>query len=220
MALLVSERVMQFFCVKIENFYIFTAGIDQQNIPIQTLLAISRVRSQQMSRQSQLPMVDNRWATTLAGDLAETALLQGPILSQVAVGAVGGWNSTFVPRWYFLSQRDRFEMTDAEIRGGLDGLILAMNVVDFRNQAPSMRLSQLLDMYYSQRGVFTSDRRACNRRALFTEVAPVSQMELQTTAFGMVLDREMQLRVTLTDESIVQVRLKIDFESKKQEYRH
>ncbi len=152
-----------------------------------------------------MPTVDNRWATTLSGDLAEVALLQGPMLPQVAVGAIGGWNSSFIPRWYFLSQRDRFEMTDAEIRGGLDGLILAMNVVNYRNQAPAMRLSQLLDMYYSQRGVFTSNIRACNRRALFTEVAPVNQMETQATAFGLVLDREMQLRVTLSDVAIQQV---------------
>lgn len=157
-----------------------------------------------------MPTVDNRWATTLAGDLAEVALLQGPVLPQVAVGAIGGWNSTFVPRWYFLSQRDRFEMTDAEIRGGLDGLILAMNVVNYRNQAPAMRLSQLLDMYYSQRGVFTSNVRACNRRSLFTEVAPVVQMEQQATAFGLVLDREMQLRVTLSDVAIQRVNFKLN----------
>lgn len=180
----------------------FPAGMDHQDIPIQNLLANSRVRNRQSARQSQSPTVDNRWATTLSGDLAEVALLQGPVLPQVAVGAIGGWNSSFVPRWYFLSQRDRFEMTDAEIRGGLDGLILAMNVVNYRNQAPAMRLSQLLDMYYSQRGVFTSNVRACSRRSLFTEVAPVAQMEVQATAFGLVLDREMQLRFTLSDESI------------------
>lgn len=168
-------------------------------------MAISRVRSQQRARQTQSPTVDNRYAATLTGDLAEVALLQGPVLSQVAVGAIGGWNSTFIPRWYFLSQRDRFEMTDAEIRGGLDGLILALNVVNFRGLAPAMRLSQLIDMYYSQRGVFTSNVRACNRRALFTEVAPVAQLEAQSMAFGLVLDREMQLRFTLSDQSIQQV---------------
>lgn len=168
-------------------------------------MAISRVRSQQIARQTQSPTVDNRYAATLSGDLAEVALLQGPTLPTVAVGAIGGWNSTFIPRWYFLSQRERFEMTDAEIRGGLDGLILALNVVNFRGLAPTMRLSQLIDMYYSQRGVFTSNVRACNRRGLFTEVAPVAHLEAQTNAFGLVLDREMQLRVTLNDETVRQV---------------
>lgn len=178
------------------------AGIDQQNVPIQALLANSRNFGQLRARQTNMPTVDNRWATTLSGDLSEVALLQGPGLTPVAVGAIGGWNSTFVPRWYFLTQRERFQMTDAEIRGGLDGLILAMNVVNYRSQATGMRLSQLLDMYYSQRGVFTSPVRACNRRALFTEVAPVAQMEAQTTAFSLVLDREMQLVATLSDQSI------------------
>lgn len=170
-------------------------------------MANSRNFGQLRARQTNMPTVDNRWATTLSGDLSEVALLQGPGLLPVAVGAIGGWNSTFVPRWYFLTQRDRFQMTDAEIRGGLDGLILAMNVVNYRNQASGMRLSQLLDMYYSQRGVFTTPVRACNRRALFTEVAPVAQMEAQTTAFSLVLDREMQLVATLSDQSIQSVNI-------------
>lgn len=145
--------------------------------------------------------MDNRWAATIAGDLAEIALLQGP-QPPLAVGAPGTFNSTTMPRWYFLTQRERHEMTDAEIRGGMDGLILAMNIHTWRNRVPSIRLSQVLDMYYSQRGVLSPDFRACNRNGLFTGIAPVATMSAQTNAFGTVLDREMQLRVTLSTEAI------------------
>lgn len=181
------------------------AGLEPQSVQIRDLLALSRSASQFSGRQTaQQVRVDNRWAATLAGDLAEVTLIQGPISQQVLVGGVGGWNSTTIPRWYFLSQRDRLEMTDAEIRGGLDGLILATNIESYRSQAPQLRLSQLIDMYYSQRGVFSSTVSSCNRGVLFTQVAPIETLRAQTEAFSAVLDREMQMRVTLPPVSIRQ----------------
>lgn len=41
-------------------------------------------------------------------------------------------------------------MTDAEIRGGLDGLIIGKRAKEWSDQVSGLRLSQLLDMYYSQ----------------------------------------------------------------------
>lgn len=177
------------------------AGLSPQTVAIRELLTLSR-SNDQMARQVQAGFVDNRWAATLSGDLAEVALLQGPVSQQIQVGGPGGWNSTSIPRWYFLSQRDRLEMTDAEIRGDLDGLILALNVESYRSRAQNLRLSQLLDMYYSQRGVFSTNVSSCNRALNFAQVAPLTLMQAQTTAFSAVLDREMQLRVTLPTEAI------------------
>lgn len=84
--------------------------------------------------------------------MAELALRQGPVVGSGAfnIGSAGGWNSSQAPKWYFLNQASDHEMTDAEIRGGLDGLILATNIQAFVSKASSMKLSQLLDMYYSQ----------------------------------------------------------------------
>lgn len=181
------------------------AGLEPQSVQIRDLLALSRSASQFSSRQTTTAVrVDNRWAATLAGDLAEVTLIQGPISPNVLVGGIGGWNSTTIPRWYFLSQRDRLEMTDAEIRGGLDGLILATNIETYRSQAPQLKLSQLLDMYYSQRGVFSTNAASCNRGLLFTQVAPIETLRAQTEAFSAVLDREMQMQVTLPIASIRQ----------------
>lgn len=148
--------------------------------------------------------VDNRFAATLAGDLAEITLLQGPMSREISVGAPGAWNSTTVPHWYFLSQRERLEMTDAEIRGGIDGIVLGMNIAEWRRQTSQLRLSQLLDMYYSRRGVLASKYRSCERRDLFTKAVDADQLKAQTIAFSTVLNREMQLRVTLNSKNIEQ----------------
>lgn len=148
--------------------------------------------------------VDNRWAATLAGDLAEVTLLQGPLSREISVGAAGAWNSTTVPHWYFLSQRERLEMTDAEIRGGIDGLAIGSNIAEWRRDVSQLRLSQLLDMYYSNHGILSTKFRSCNRRGLFSEYVQPQQLQTQAIAFSTVLDREMQLKVTLTNRNIEQ----------------
>lgn len=178
------------------------AGLSPQTVTTRELLALSREVGHSQ-RQQQSFQVDNRWAATLAGDLSEVALRQGSAANRnIAVGASGTFNSTLIPRWYFLRQREFFEMTDAEIRGGLDGLIMGLNAVEWRNRFNAIKLSQVLDMYYSHRGVFERRFRACNRNTLFPEVAPVAQLQAQTTAFSTVLDKDMQLRVTLTPNGI------------------
>lgn len=89
-------------------------------------------------------------------------------------------------------------MTDAEIRGGLDGLIMGLNIAEWASRASNLRLSQVLDMYYSQRGVFgNNDFRACNRRSMFTTVVPLQRLKDEANAFTTVLDGEMQTQVTL-----------------------
>ncbi|XP_059608951.1 uncharacterized protein LOC132256511 [Phlebotomus argentipes] len=178
------------------------AGLSPQSVTTRELLALSREASRSQQQQQNFN-VDNRWAATLSGDLSEVALRQGSAAGRtIAVGAPGTFNSTLIPRWFFLRQREFFEMTDPEIRGGLDGLIMGLNVVDWRNRYNPLKLSQVLDMYYSQRGVFERRFRACNRNSLFPEVAPVEQLRAQTTAFSTVLDRDMQLRVTLNPAGI------------------
>ncbi|KAH8252005.1 hypothetical protein KR038_004664 [Drosophila bunnanda] len=175
------------------------AGVQQQTIQTNTLLALSQRRGRGRSQSQTSNSIDNRWAATLAGDLAEVALVQVPVSSgnAASVGATGGWNDTVLPHWYFLSERTNLEATDAEIRGGLDGLILAKNVANWRTQASSLKLSQLLRMYYSTNGVLSSGVNACSRQSLFPTVAPSQEMEAQTAAFAQVLEREMQLRVTI-----------------------
>nr|XP_036230940.1 uncharacterized protein LOC106625100 isoform X1 [Bactrocera oleae] len=180
-------------------------GLQQQTVQLRTLLALSsRNNGYTNLPQTATVGVDNRWAATLAGDLAEVALVQVPFTTTetASVGANGAWNSTVMPEWYFLMQRQNFEMTDAEIRGGLDGLIIAKNIVSWRTQSSNMKLSQLLRMYYSTNGVLNSGIMACNRKTNFNTYAPSNEMIVQTSAFSQVLDREMQLGVTLSAANI------------------
>lgn len=181
------------------------AGLVQQNVATRELLLLTRTYNTRQNGRQQIQLnVDNRFAATLTGDLSEVALLQGPLTRQISVGASGAWNSTTIPHWYFLSQREHLEMTDAEIRGGIDGLILALNIAEWRRQTSQLRLSQLLDMYYSQRGVLSSNVKACNRRELFAKTIQPNQLQAQTIAFSTVLDREIQLLVTMNNDAIRQ----------------
>ncbi|XP_035901387.1 uncharacterized protein LOC118507242 [Anopheles stephensi] len=177
------------------------AGLEPQTVQLRDLMA----RSDQYSNRQVQPMrVDNRWAATLTGDLAEVSLLHAPAAGDnVQVGAAGAWNRTVAPRWYFLSQREHLQMTDTEIRAGIDGLLLATNIAEWRSRANNLRLSQLLDMYYSHRGVFNDTVRSCNRRDLFTTVAPMQQLREQTVAFSTVLDKEMQMPFTITQNATI-----------------
>lgn len=177
------------------------AGLERQQVTVRDLVGEDHMGNYKMSRQASGIVVDNRFAATLSGDIAESVLRQAP--SNIQVGAAGAWNNSAVPRWFFLSQRERLEMTDAEIRGGLDGLILATNILQWRERAQNLRLSQVLDMYYSQRGIFgmtdsVNAIRACNRQALFPIVAPMPRLRDQSLAFTTVLDGEMQTQITLT----------------------
>ncbi|EDS37675.1 conserved hypothetical protein [Culex quinquefasciatus] len=183
------------------------AGLEPQSVQLRDLMPRSgQMRSQIRSRQQVQPMrVDNLWAATISGDLAEVTLLHVPSSpNNIQVGAAGAWNHTVSPRWFFLSQRTALEMTDAEIRGGIDGLVLATNIAEWRNRANTLRLSQLLDMYYSERGVFGSPMRSCNRRDQFSTVAPIQTMRDQAAAFSNILDKEMQMAFTVDQNAIIQ----------------
>lgn len=181
------------------------AGLQPQTVQVANLLKIL-AKDHKVSRQVNARLsVSSVYAATLAGDLAEVALLQGPsaqTTGQETVGASGGWNSTVLPRYFFLSQNQRLQMTDAEIRGSLDGLIIASNVANWRNQYNSLKLSQLLEMYYSQLGVLNSGIRSCDRKNFFTQVAPLQTLISQTVAFTTLLNDQMQLPVTIYDPAI------------------
>ncbi|XP_075169055.1 uncharacterized protein LOC142241195 isoform X2 [Haematobia irritans] len=182
------------------------AGLQPQTVQLRSLLALASRRPgyQQNMPQVATVSVDNRYAATLAGDLAEVALVQVPVsgTGQATVGASGAWNSTVMPKWYFLSQRQNMEMTDAEIRGGLDGLIIALNIGTWRQQVSNLKLSQLLRMYYSLDGVLNSGIMACSRAYYFQQNIQPTTLNVQASAFAQVLDREMQLRVTLSPDAI------------------
>lgn len=186
------------------------AGLAPQTVTLRELFAHEQSGNYRMARQSTGTVVDNRYAATLSGDTAEGVLRQSP--QTIQVGAAGAWNNTAVPHWYFLSQRERLEQTDAEIRAGIDGLLLGLRVNAWHQNMQSLRLSQILDMYYSQRGIFgwevaqgsDTSLRACNRRNMFSTIDQAI-LRQQSIAFTTILDGEMQSSVTLTPNSTARI---------------
>ncbi|XP_025994720.2 uncharacterized protein LOC105203338 [Solenopsis invicta] len=150
--------------------------------------------------------LNNKWIATIAGDLAEVTLMQGPITNgpkntKLSVGASGMWNSSSIPRWYFLKSSEKLQFTTAEIRGDIDGLILASEIEALYSRVPKLRLSQILDLYYNPRGLFNPAIRACNRRSFFQTSIPKDVMAEQTFSSSLVLEEYLH-RATISDDKM------------------
>lgn len=105
---------------------------------------------------SSLNSVDNTYSVNLVSDLAETVLYQAPYLGRnVSVGFQGTWNDTDFPRIHLLhgNNRGHWEMTDSEILSGIDGLFISQQVSSWTSKIRRLRLSQLFEMYYNERGI-------------------------------------------------------------------
>lgn len=155
--------------------------------------------------------LSNIWAATLAGDLAEVAVYQGPRLQgDLYIGPDGTWNDTVIPRVRHMNQTvgggDMWQMTHAEGRGGIDGLILSGAVKSWQEKMNRLRLSQVLEMYYSHRGVsFDPNYRACERQARLNEIEGMEDLlPTQTTNFGRVLSYKSPQAVHISDEKLVE----------------
>ncbi|XP_073958297.1 uncharacterized protein [Choristoneura fumiferana] len=148
------------------------------------------------TRQADVADISNLYVATLAGDLAEVVVNQGPRVGAAAqlmvVGSHNRWNDTMLPRNYFLYPQNReladWHLTDAEILGGIDGLILANYLPTWLSQRSTLKLSQVIDMYYSNEGVaFEPGVKACNRRSLFGNILKSPTLVSETSRFAHVL---------------------------------
>ncbi|PNF34286.1 hypothetical protein B7P43_G16547 [Cryptotermes secundus] len=177
------------------------------NEPVQTNDTDKLEKFERYRQMTLLAQLHNTWAATLAGDLAEVAVYQGPRLKgDLYLGPGGTWNDTKIPRVHYMDQRNGgfWQMTDAEARGGIDGLILSGAVQSWKEQLSRLRLSQLLEMYYSDRGVnFDTQYRACERQARLAEIRETSDLLLiQTINFARVLSYKSPEAVQISDEKL------------------
>ncbi|XP_068626464.1 uncharacterized protein [Battus philenor] len=140
--------------------------------------------------------ISNIMVATLVGDLAEVVVNQGPRVGassqRMVIGSNNRWNDTILPRDYYLLPQNSsvidWHFTDAEILSGIDGLILAKYLPSWLEQRQSLRLSQVLDMYYSNEGVsFEPTVRACNRLTLYNDVVDSSILMDETLKFAHIL---------------------------------
>ncbi|ETN67777.1 hypothetical protein AND_000398 [Anopheles darlingi] len=149
-----------------------------------------------------LESIDNMYAAGLVGDLAEVAFYQGPTLvTNVSVGLAGAWNDTLLPRAHYLAENHagRWEMTDSEILAGIDGHYLAQNVPQFVKRLRRLRLSQVLEMYYSDRGIPVASieqvarrRRPSKRPSRHAELRDTDEWFTRGSRFRSVFDEERE----------------------------
>ncbi|KYN34770.1 hypothetical protein ALC56_10738 [Trachymyrmex septentrionalis] len=177
------------------------AGLQPEDIALSEILSEDNAeRRENLSNLS----LDNKWIATITGDLAEVILMQGPTNNKdemFIVGVDGNWNSSTMPRWYFLTNNSKLQFTAAEIRGDIDGFILAREIEDLFSKVPKLRLSQILDLYYSSRGLFNPTIRACNRKTLFQTTINSNQMSDQTFSASLVLEEYLH-KATINDDKM------------------
>ncbi|XP_014249337.1 uncharacterized protein LOC106666565 isoform X2 [Cimex lectularius] len=140
--------------------------------------------------------INNVWASTICGDLAEVLIFQMPMVQKAFMGPPSIWNNSELPVHsyikadYNIIHDECWQFTDAEILGGIDGLILANEIVRYSNITYSLRLSQVLEMFYTNRGGnFPSQTRACTRQNYFfgTLLSKDKLLYDQTSRFAEVL---------------------------------
>lgn len=131
----------------------------------------------------------------------EAALFQPGVAE---IGSKGAFNSTLVPSYYFIEKDDKnkYFFTDAEVRASLDGLILALKMKDITSKYSNIKVSQILDMYYSSRGVFSQDIRACNRVSAYKDLVNVTYLQQQTNLFGQYYNSKVTLQYSPSRENI------------------
>ncbi|OAD54861.1 hypothetical protein WN48_06061 [Eufriesea mexicana] len=134
--------------------------------------------------------IDNIWLTTIAGELAEMVVYQGPLLgNNMTLGATGFWQNIMYPSIYYLLNSDEnFHATRAELIGGIDGIIIASYLQTWIQDFYSLRLSQILEMYYSYEGItLNTNVKACNRGQIFFYALPKTILNEQTYAIAQML---------------------------------
>ena len=127
--------------------------------------------------------MDNMFQSTISGDIGETTLLHYAYPTKfVLLGPSGKWDSASCPKVYTLNSKPSSELTDAELLGDIDGVILG-TIIPMIKKKP---LSQILYEYYQGSGVDADGRifKAADRNANFGELLPDHELEAQSMIFS------------------------------------
>ncbi|XP_054267632.1 uncharacterized protein LOC128989676 [Macrosteles quadrilineatus] len=191
------------------------AGLQSQSVSRRNLILVAKANSLRGTNykfprlygvSDNNPNISNIWAATLSGEIGEVALLQGPLSSsQMRIGLNGGWNDSVLPRYYFLQEDNKDALTDTDIRGAVDGLMLGVNAQSWNSLVGGggrLKLSQLIDMFYSERGVLNTNIRACQRVSLFQSMFSVDDIMQQSFAFSGVLELELPSAVNVDNTGL------------------
>lgn len=131
------------------------AGLEPQKVTVSEFLSFVDLE-QNVHLKLNSGKLDNTFAANLAGDLAEVCVYQSLYYgSNVSIGTVGFWNHTDYPVNRYLEENNflNWAITDAEILGGIDGMAIGSNIRGWVQKIQKLRLSEVLEMYYSIKGV-------------------------------------------------------------------
>ncbi|XP_066158831.1 uncharacterized protein [Euwallacea fornicatus] len=135
------------------------AGLQPEEVTFQRVFdAIHVQEGKNLSLSYEVPLdsnngsqnIDSILFVAITGDLGEVVLSQ--VTETPAIGNQGYWNDTLLPRAFYLKSQ-QWDLTEAEVLGGIDGAAVGKKAAYLLNILDSTRLSQLLDMYYSDRGI-------------------------------------------------------------------
>jgi hypothetical protein len=150
--------------------------------------------------------VDNGWAASLAGNIAQTALLKRK--DEPYVGPDGYFNSTLCPSEFYLRMAGKTSyshLTVSEINGGLDGLLLAEFSHEWQRKT-ELTLSHIVDMYYNpQWGIKVAGNgpnlAACERYSNYASYVDAGKLRQESFVFGSELRSILVLPVG--DEALI-----------------
>ncbi|XP_045482668.1 uncharacterized protein LOC123686516 isoform X2 [Harmonia axyridis] len=140
------------------------------------------------------------WISTIAGDLAEALLNQAS--DELKLGILGFWNDSSFPINYYLSDYSS-DLVESMLLGGIDSLILASNILTWEKTLMSTRFSQIIDMYYSNRGIsYNSTIKASNRKVIFSEILKKTNLTHQVIGAATLLKEIANYDRFLSDNDI------------------
>lgn len=85
-------------------------------------------------------------------------------------------------------ENKEYDFVDITCLKLFSGLILSQYVPKWMEQRETLRLSQIIDIYYSNDGVtFNPNVKACNRESLFTEVLDLNILYKEVKDFSQIL---------------------------------
>ncbi|CAG7726381.1 unnamed protein product, partial [Allacma fusca] len=157
----------------------------------------------------------NYHATTLAGEVGQAALFNAVFENPPNVSPPAGtFNDSLCPREYVLEALSNPDldvshahdswtyMTAAEIRGGVDGLVLGTQIKQWDDMY-GYKLSEILEMYYSEKGIVGQSRyRACNRGSVFSGTVDSGEILNQANSFAYIYNNKTSSLKVATAENI------------------
>lgn len=157
------------------------ADLKKQDAEVDTLLTVT---------------LGDIWAYGAMPPVSTTAELSR---SDAKFGATGKWNSTLCQTEYLMtSNATRGSL--AEIRGGIDGLLLGRKAKEVLDGGARFKLSSILRMYYSPSGLFDDYTSVCRRDAVTSLLSSLKeQVKNYMNAFAQIAHNQNFAENTVND---------------------